>query len=33
MATNSVDPFQCVRKKAQRVTKEIVGDYTVTTEF
>ena len=31
MATNISDPSQCVRKKAQRITKEIVGDYTVTT--
>ena len=31
MADNNLNPSQSVRKKVQRVTKEVVGDYTVTT--
>ena len=31
MATTNSNPSLCVRKKVQRVTKEVVGDYTVTT--
>ena len=31
MATNNSNASQCVRKKVQRITKEVVGDFTVTT--